>query len=51
MVEEIAIGRRTIGQRPVMYDTALHVDEIGASARHGGEQRITVVGLVGMIDG
>lgn len=51
IVEEIAIGSRTVGQGPVLHDATLHIAEIGARARHGSEQRITVVGLVGVIDG
>jgi len=51
IVEEIAIGSRAIGQHPVVHDATLHINEIGASARHGSEQRITVVSLVGVIDG
>ena len=51
IVEEIAIGPWAIGQCPVLHDATLHIDEIGAGARHRGEQRIAVVGLIGVIDG
>src|SRR5262249_27535958 len=51
IVEEIAIGPRTVEQRPVVHNATLHVDEIGARACHRGEQRIAVMSLVGLIHG